>query len=226
MHPLEIYKKFLLKVNKNDTNGYIKVPKSQFVLIFNEEKRKYLQKALDVKESSIGIEDLEELLVVDKPLDKVDTYTLKVDFKLPENYLKSVSSYVIASKGSCNGVVLYNWFVKPKDINVLLQNYNQRPSFEYQETLMTINNSLMSVYKTDFNIDEVYYTYYREPKDLDIEGYTHIDGTPSTNVYTDFADINIEAVIDCAVTEALRNYESTEQLQIALQRQQASNIII
>jgi hypothetical protein len=226
MHPLEIYKKFLLKVNKNDTNGNIKVPKSQFVLIFNEEKRKYLQKALDVKESSIGIEDLEELLVVDKPLDKVDTYTLKVDFKLPENYLKSVSSYVIASKGSCNGVVLYNWFVKPKDINVLLQNYNQRPSFEYQETLMTINNSLMSVYKTDFNIDEVYYTYYREPKDLDIEGYTHIDGTPSTNVYTDFADINIEAVIDCAVTEALRNYESTEQLQIALQRQQASNIII
>jgi hypothetical protein len=222
LSPLEIYKKFLLKVNKNDTNGNVKVPKSQFVLIFNEQKRKFLEEFLKKEESSDYIEDFEELLVPDEVLEKISDYTLKTDFKLPSDFLKRTSSYAVASKGDCKNRVLYTWPTKPKDINVLLQNSNQNPSFEYQETLVVLNSGKASVYKTDFTIDEFYLTYYREPKDLDIEGYTHIDGTPSTNIDIGLSDILTELIIDRAVTETLRNYESTEQLQIALQREQSN----
>lgn len=224
MLPIEIYKKFLLKVNKNDTNGNIKVPKSQFVLLFNEQKRKFVDDQLKKNESSDYIEDFEEILVLDQPLEKVSDSTLKTDFKLPADFYKRASTYVTASSGDCKNQVLYAWAVKPKDINVLLQNENLKPSFDYRETFVVINGDKVSAYKDGFTIDELYLTYYREPKDIDIAGYTHIDGTASTDVETDLSDANIEMIIDRTATEALRNYENLEHLKIALQREGTTKI--
>jgi len=220
MSPIEIYKKFLLKVNKNDTNGNIKVPKSQFVLLFNEQKRKFIDDELSNNESSDLIEDLEELLISDEQLEKIEDYTLKTDFKLPINFSKRVSSYVLASSGDCTNQVLYAWAIKPKDINVYLQNENLKPSFDYRETVVVLNNGKVSVYKDGFTVDELYLTYYQEPKDIDIEGYIHIDGTPSTNIETNLSNSNIELILDRTAMEALRNYENLEHLQIAMQREQ------
>lgn len=222
MSPAEIYKKFLLKVNKNDTNGNVKVPKSQFVILFNEQKRKHLDQKLKEDESSDYIEEFEDLLVADQKLEKISDDTFKTNFKLPSDFLKNVSAYAVASQGDCKNQVLIAWSVKPKDINVLLQNDNQKPSFNYRETFMVLNSGRVSVYKDDFTITDVYFTYYREPKDIDIAGYTHIDGTPSQDIYPDLSLPVIEQIIDKTVTEALRNYESTEQLQIALQREQSN----
>lgn len=220
MSPLEAYKKFLLKVNKNDTNGNIKVPKSQFVLLFNEQKRKFLDDELFQNESSDVIEGLEEVLVVEQELEKISDSTLKTDFKLPDDFYKRVSTYVLASSGDCKNQVLYAWAIKPKDINVYLQNENLKPSFDYRETVVVLNSGKVSVYKDGFTIDNLYLAYYREPKDLDIEGYTHIDGTPSQNVETGLSTSTMELIIDRTATEALRNYENLEHLQIAIQREQ------
>lgn len=218
--PQEIYKKFLLKINKNDTNRNIKVPKSQFVILFNEQKRKYFDDELKRNESSDYIEDFEELLEVDTKLTKVSEDSLKVNFKLPNNFLKRVGSYSLASKGDCKNQVLVNWYYKPKDINVLLPNENYNPSFEYRETMAMINKDVLSIYRTDFSIDDVYFTYYREPIDLDIAGYKHIDGTDSIDQTLDLSTFLIEYIIDRVVVEATRNYESPEQYQLAMQRQQ------
>lgn len=225
MLPVEIYKKFLLKVNKNDTNGNVKVPKSQFVILFNEQKRKYIEQQLKAEESTDYIEEFEELLVTDEKLEKLSDDDLKSDFKLPSNFLKRVSGFVLASQGDCKNQVLIAWPVKPKDLPVLLQNDNQKPSFNYRETLMVLNSDKVSVYKDSFTIGDMYFTYYREPKDIDIAGYTHIDGTPSQDIEPDFGIHIIEQIIDRTATEALRNYESTEQLQIALQREQSNERI-
>lgn len=218
---LELYKKFLLKVNKNDTNTNIKVPKSQFVLLFNEQKRDWLNEVTKTKESSDYIEDIEDILEIDIPLTKVSNRSnIKTDFALPDNFFKEASSFSICSRGKCKNIRLKNWFVKPKNINVLLENNNQNPSFDYRETLAILNNNKVSIYNTDFSVDEVYLSYYREPKDLDIEGYIKIDGSASIDILPDLDLINIEEIINRTVVEALRNYESIEQLQIAQQRQQ------
>lgn len=216
--PIEIYNKFQLKVNKNDTNGNVKIPKGKFVEIFNEQKRNWLDEKAKVKESSDYIEDLEFLLETDIPLKKLTSSTLKDDFALPQNFFKRVSGYSLASRGVCKNVVLYNWFIKPKDVSVVLQNSNQHPSFDYQETVALINNSKVSVYKTDFNIDEMYLSYYREPLDIDIEGYIKADGSASTNIQIDLDKKSIEEIINLAALEAVRNTESIEQTNLAQSR--------
>lgn len=218
MLPIEAYKLLLSKVNKNDTNTNIKVPKSIFILLFNQEKRKWLSKFLEKEESSDIIENISELLILDKELNKVHQTDKRIDFSIPNDFFKRVSGYNIASKDKCNAVVV-NWFQKPKDINVLLQNSHYTPSFEYQETLAVINDGKVSIYVDNFDIKNSYLTYYKEPKDLNIEGFKQLDGTPSYNQETGLSKENMEKIIDRVAVEITRNYESTEQLQLALQRQ-------
>lgn len=220
--PNEIYTKLLFKLNKNDTNSNIKIPKGVFVILFNEQKRKYLDKALANEESSDLINNFSEILALNTPLTKVSESTLSDSFKLPADFLKEVSSYSLASKNKCNNSVITNWFIKPKDINVLLQNVNHKPSFEYQETLAIINNNNISIYKEDFKINKTFLSYYKNPPDLDIEGYIKPDGTKSQNISTTLSDTNIDKILDRTVVEISSNYQSVEQLQLALQRQQTN----
>lgn len=218
MTSLKAYKELLLKVNKNDTNANIHVPKSQFVLIFNEQKRIWLDEKVKDKENNDYIEDIQELLVPDVSLKKLSSSTLKDEFELPADFFRRCTSYSVASKDTCKNVVLVNWPVKPKDINVLLVNTDTNPSFEYQETLYMVAGNKLLVYKDNFNLDEVYLTYYKEPRDIDLEGYTHIDGEPSTNIDTELSDFNVNQIIDRVAVEILFNYESREQAQAAVQR--------
>lgn len=222
--PEEIYTKLNLKVNKNDTNGNIKIPKGVFVILFNEQKRKYLDQELKDKESADIIDNFSEILSKPTLLTRVNKGSQRDDFTLPADFFHRATSYSLASKGTCKDNVIVNWFIKPKDINVLLQNENQKPSFEYQETLALINDGNVSVYKDGFNLDEVYLTYYKDPVDLDIEGYTKQDGSPSTNQPTPLSSLNIDKILDRTVVEITNNYQNIEQLQAALQRQQLNEI--
>lgn len=214
MTPQEAYKKFLLKVNKNDTNSNIKVPKGQFVLLFNEQKRTWLESTIKQNEDSDYIDGIEELLELDKQLVKAHEGFRKDDFTLPINFYRRATSFALASKEECTNQVLVIWFRRGKDINVLLQNSDESPSFEYRETLGILNNNKLSVYKTDFTLDKVFLSYYREPRDLDIAGYTKLDGSHSQDIETDLSDTNIESIINDTAKEAVRNYESVTQLQI------------
>lgn len=218
--PEEIYTKLNLKVNKNDTNGNVKIPKSVFVIAFNEQKLKYLDQELRENESEDTIENFDDILVRDKPLKKLEENKLTADFKAPDDFFQRVSAYSVASKGSCKDNVITNWFVKPKDINVLLQNANQKPSFEYQETLALVNNGKITVYKDGFTVNETYLTYYKNPPDIDVEGYTKLDGTASTTVPNILNDLNVNKILDRVVVELTNNYQNVEQYQLAVQRQQ------
>lgn len=220
MKPVEIYKQFLLQVNKNDTNTNTNYPKGIFILLFNEQKRQWLDDKVKNKEDSDYIEDLQILLETNTFLIKDSEYSNRVDFKLPNNFFRRATSYSIASKNNCKNITIINWFFKPKNKNVLLQNDDYNPSFEYQETLAELNNNKLSVYKSDFNIDSAYLDYYREPLDLDIEGYIHIDGTKSKDIEIDLDKKNIEEIITRTALYAVRNAESVEQMQILFQQQQ------
>lgn len=221
MIPQEAYKRLQLKVNKNDTNGNVKIPKAQFVLIFNSEKRKWLDTLIPESGSTDEIEGIEELLEVDVPLTKVSEDTKKAVFTLPTNFFRRTSSYNLASQDDCKDQVVVNWFVsKNKNINVLLQNSDFNPSFDYRETLAVLNKDKLTIYKDNFTVDKTYLSYYREPKDIDINGYTRLDGTPSTDVTIDLSDINVELILDRVAVEVTRNYESILQNQLAAQRLQ------
>lgn len=218
MTPRDIYKLFETKLNKNSTNSNIKVPLGVFVILWNEQKRTWLNQKLRIKESTSSIDDLEELLEVDVPLELLVSNSEKDTFKLPDNFFKRVSSYSIATKGDCKNKKIVNWVYKPKDVEVILSNSNFNPNFEWEETVAVLAGNNLQVYKIDFKIKKVYLTYYKEPKDLDISGYIRSDGTSSIDVEVDLSKENIEEITNRTVLEVSFNYENAEQAGLAAQR--------
>lgn len=214
----EIYKRFLLKINKNDTNGNVKVSKGVFVLFFNELLRFWLESEIKDKGKSFLKNHISELLILDKELTRKEDKDNFTTFSLPEDFFDIESAYSIASKGTCTNRVLYNYDFKQRNKNVIFTNENEKPSFEYQETLYNLNKEGLSVYKEGFNIDKQFISYYKLPKEIDIEGYTKFDGTPSQNIETDLEDKNIMTIINMCSLEAVTNFENGETFQLQKQR--------
>lgn len=219
MTGLEAYKKFLLRINKNDTNANISVSKAEFVLLYNEQKRVWLEEKISKKGDSLDIHDLERLFVPNyKLLPTYSTNTL-VEFGLPQNFYKYSSSYVVSDKGKCKDRPMVVWLIKPRNRQSLFTNENFSPSFEYEETFGLISNGNLVVYKTDFIPKEAFIDYYREPKNIDIAGYTTLDGTLSTTIDPDdIDDKSVEEILNRCAIEVLRNYENIESTQLAKDR--------
>lgn len=217
MTPLEVYKEFLLRINKNDTNKNINVPRGEFVLLFNAQAQLWLDQFIEDNISSDTIEDVAEMYEPDTELTKLSDKPNFSEFTLPSDFFKKAAVYCIASKDKCTNTVMVAWDFKPKNKNIKIQNSNEEPSFEYQETNYSLTGTKLLLYKTDFNIDKAYLSYYRKPIALDIEGYKRLDGTMSTNISTDLDDINIGKVLDQCATVILGRYQNVEGYQIAAQ---------
>ena len=214
----EIYKRFLIKINKNDTNSNINVPKGIFVLIFNEQIPIWIKNKIDKEINNSEKNYISELLEIDKELDVKEVKSKFTEFTLPKNLFDIQSSYSICKKGNCSGRIVYNFDFKQRDKNVLFQSENQDPSFEYQETLYNIKNGALLVYTDNFEIEKQVISYYRLPKKIDIAGYTKFDGAASQNIDSDLEDINIMEILDLCALEAVTNFESTEGFQLQKQR--------
>lgn len=221
MKGLEAYKRFLLKINKNDTNTNININKGTFVLIFNEQSKIWLEKELKEDSNNHEQNEISTLLIYDTPLTKIEDTKSFARFKLPDDYFEYETSYSVASKGECKDRKLINWDFKVRNRNVLEQDDNHNPSFEYEETQINISQNELLVFKTDFDIDTQFLTYYREPKDIDLKGYIKFDGSQSTDIDPDLLDIYVNEIIGMCAAEVEANYGNVEQYQI--QKQQINN---
>jgi len=218
MKSIEIYKKILLKVNLNDTNGNIHAPKSNAVLIFNEESRKWLNSRLENSNNSDEKDELHEFLISDVELKKVEDLKDSSDFAIPNDYFRYSRSYSLASKGECKNRVIVNWDIKNKNINTILTNSNESPSFEYEESPVKLANFKLKVYKSDFSVDKVFLDYYKLPPILDISGYTRFDGTKSEDVDLKYSDDLLDQIISQTALAIVRNSQNTEGFQFAKDR--------
>lgn len=214
----EAYKRYSLKINKNDENTNIRVNEGEFVLIFNEQSKSYLKEKLKRDSDNSNVNYLSEFLVSDVPLILKKINNDSVEFLVPDDYFDTVTSYSIATKGSCKGRIIYNWNIKPKNKNVFLNNFNTKASFEYEETFTIYTDKTCIVYIDNFEIEQQYLTYYRLPKDIDIIGYKKIDGTFSINIDPDIPDILVNEIINRCVLETISVYENPEGFQLAQTR--------
>lgn len=209
----QAYKEFLFKVNKNDTNSNIKISPAQFVLIFNEQARFWLDDKIKDNQSSDKIAEVEELLQIDIPLAFASATKDRDTFTLPNDFFRHVSSYTEAYRDSCFKN-LTNYPVKPKDANIILVDEDNNPSFDYEETITVLSQMRLDVYKKDFKIKTVYLTYYKDVPNIDIEGYINLDGNPSTTIDPILYDINVEQVLNRCAIEVQRNYKDVESFQL------------
>lgn len=210
MTSLEAYKRFLININKNDSNRNINIPKGQFVLIYNDQALVWEEDKIKNNLGTDRIDDISELLVLDQKLDKIGNEDKFSTFKLPEDFFEYSSSYSLASKEGCSNSVVYNWNSKNKNKNNLLINSNDDPSFEYQETFLTQNSNSLNIYKTDFEIDDVYLDYYRTPVKIDISGYTKVDGESSSEINPDISDKLVNEILEYCKKEVIKIYVTPE----------------
>jgi hypothetical protein len=219
----ETYKNILLKVNKNDTNADVDISKAEFVILYKEQKDRWLREKIAVYQSSDGVEEIEELQVKHKELKKVLTQDGFVVFELPENYFAYISSYSYCSDKDCSGVIVRHYNFKPKNENMLLENTNTQPSLEFEETVVDLSEDKLFVYKKDFSVDKTLLNFYRSVGEIDLEGYIKLDGTPSTNINPDISDINVDEILNRCAKEIIRRYENPDKFAFADERLKKEN---
>jgi hypothetical protein len=214
---LEAYENFLMKVNKNDSNSNVYVPKGKFVILFNEHAKKWLKQKLKRKLGTNELDELSSLLVDDLKMTRIGVHTNHYDFELPDDFFDISSCFVTATKGKCSRT-LDVWPIKDKDIRVLLRDSNNNPSFEYEETLCVPASNKLKVYINDFDIIDAYLSYYKEPKEIDIEGYINLNNEPSTTINPDLPPFAVNEIINRCALDITGITENRDGFEIAKDR--------
>jgi len=71
------------------------------------------------------------------------------------------------------------------------------------------------IFLNDFTIDDTFIAYFKAPPKVDMEGYTHIDGSISKNKDPGMSDYLVGQVIDRIVVEVTREFSDQVGFQLA-----------
>lgn len=213
MTAAESYLLFLLKVNKNDTNANIHISKAEFVKLFNEEQRRWLNEKLKAKLDSDEVNDLSELLVPFTKLKRESKFDFYIDYAVPDNFFAIGSFYIIAQRNICKRVLEPQWVNMKNLMSLLLDRYDA-PSFDFERTLVTFAANRLQVYMKDFDIADTYISYYRMPDDIDMADYIKEDGSSSSNIDPELQDMYVEQIINRCARSVIANYENPEGFQL------------
>jgi hypothetical protein len=217
----EAYYQFSLLLNKNSERKNIEIGRENFVILYNREIQRWLAEFIEKNMHSDNILTIAELLVHDYELEKTSIDGNHIHYKVPEDYFQILAgnSYSNVTKGSCTGII-YNYFKKPNDFNTQIEDKFLRPSFEWERGLGEIFSHGIVIYTGDFTVQNTYIAYFKTPPKIDMEGYIHIDGTPSKNIDPQISDYLVGQVIDRVVVEVTREFSDQLGFQLAETRKQ------
>lgn len=205
----EAYVTFVDLVNRNLTNNNLNVDKPRFINLFNKVSIEYVSWILD-KRNDDGIRFVSPLLVLEAPLTIEEIREDFSSFYLPQDYFDLANFHVYATKGKCKDIRLKTFEVKSEDIEELLNDDSNAPSFEYRETFYLVNSNRVTVYQDDFKVTKATLSYYRYPKKVDIAGYIHLDGTASNDTDPEFDDKAVHRILTAMAKQfASSNGDST-----------------
>lgn len=213
----EVYTKTNVKLSRNAGGDNITVDKPRFVLAYNEQQIRKIEDIINNKNDD-EIRYAQLMLTPNKELTINETFSDRVTFNLPKDYLDISSAYCIASKGECKSKKIALWQFKDDNYSEIIFNSNDKPSFEFEESPYIIADDNISVFKDGFEIKKVILTYYRYPKNIDIEGYITADNKPSTNENPEFDDKMVNKIINLVVEEFQTNYQDQLGFQIGKNR--------
>jgi len=213
--PELIYIKFLLKVNKGNSQGNIAIDKDRFVLIFNEVKNRWVESHLKDKDS-ILIDSIWEIVKTVNLTNgiNIDGYT---EFEIPFDFYELILANCEAQRESCRKTIFLRE-VKNHDKNTLRFNLNYKPDFDFEWSFCSLQGGYIRVYRDDFVVNNLTIEYYKVIPNIDIEGYTHLDGSPSTNIGIEISEQYVDQIINLAAEEFMRDFQDPNNLNIAKDR--------
>lgn len=210
--------------NKLATNEHQEIGEMDMILIINEAQIKLVkQKKKDGEKDSKHVADIQFL--VEKPEDHklnpvlsnktINRWKVFTEDITP-SYMYYVDSYMIADKEGCKDRVVWvnHDLVQHGSINILLNNSNYKPSFEYQETFCDETNGEIGVY-TDgtFTPTALYLSYIRYPKNVstgDIEGF---DGETAAIQHSEFPEHLEDELLDIIAQDIAQYTENPSAYQ-------------
>lgn len=213
----QAYLQWLQLVDRNLTNNNISVDKPRFIMAFNSLQNRYLEWLLE-KRNEDAIRYASPLLEPNKNLHKSISTPSYDSFDLPTDYFDFANLAVFASKAGCKDQRVFTFEVKSEDVEELLADVDNRPSFEYRETFYYTANNKINVFKSDFSVDKAQLTYYRYPKKVDIVGYIKEDGSNSSDVDPEWDDKAVIRILIAMSKEYAANNADANKYQIERDR--------
>jgi hypothetical protein len=174
----DAYVSFIELVNRNATNNNINVDHQRFVLLFNKTSIQFVSWILEKRNEDV-IRIISPLLILEKPLIKDITTPTYTSFNLPLDYFELANVHAYGTKGTCIDQKLKTFEIKSENIEELLDDDSNKPSFDYREVPYLTGSKKVNIYQTDFEISKASLSYYRYPKQVDIAGYYRLDNTYS-----------------------------------------------
>jgi hypothetical protein len=164
----DAYQDFLLKVQKNGTNDGISTDRGHFAIIYNEVSIQKIESALQDRGVD-DIRDIQKFLVLNMNIPYFEKLQSLCNFKLPQNYLDFASVRGFADSGDCKNQPIRLEEVQSENLEEVLDDDNNKPSFFWRETLYTINSDNLSVYTDDtFTVKNILLNYYRYPNKISL----------------------------------------------------------
>ncbi len=197
-----VYLKFTDRVNALSSNHSQSVGGlRQFVDSFNEAQYSLMVEILAADEASDAMIEYLSPLVETVKL----SGSLKngyEEYPLPTNYEHFKRVDATYKAGDCTGKLEVN-LRRLSEVSSLLSSSMYSPSYEWEETFCVLAGKKLRLYVDKFRTTS-YLEYYRQPTEVNIEGYS-IQGITSTNVNPDFEGRFLELVLDRAARLYLRN---------------------
>jgi len=204
-------------LNSNVLFQNVRIERENFVLLFNREKDRWLSEKIDKANSTDDVFDLQSHYVIGEKLKRTKSSTNKIYYSLPDDFFNLTSSNSIAKKGGCTGTII-NYPVKPKDELEIVNDSFNSPSFEFEESVCNITENQLAVFFKNYTIEDTYLSYYKQIAPIDLEGYTNIEGIPSTTISPKLEDFYLEQILDGCVLETMREYKDQLGFQLSNER--------
>ena len=190
----ELVYDFKLNLNKVDRQDNVLMAVENIVNFLNQAQFSWIKTKIGENNLYRDGYEATRKRIDDLQVLKVNNYALnlvKHDDVLFQGYrgsLKDVKDYMMfvmcrttASKQDCKATLTVD-LIRQNDLSNLYFDANFGPSYEWRSTIATIGEDNIILY-TDgsFELDKVFLTYLRNPKQIDIEGYIKLDGKDSVN---------------------------------------------
>lgn len=215
MRIIDCYLRALQKAEENATNGGIKLDKARFVQLFNEEQNRFVLYLLD-KRNEDDIRYLQKLVVYSKDISKNRSIDNQISdlFFLPSDYFDFINVSGVFSRGECSASDFNLWEAKNENVNELLADEFNKPSYDYRDAFYTIGEEGIRVYKGDFNVDKLFLSYYRYPNPVDISGYIKSDNSSSTDIDPELDDKLVDIILNMVEKQFALNESEYNRYQI------------
>ena len=222
------------RLNKLASDDYDNIECWQIVEAFNKGQVNWCRRnlhGLNVKQqgdeqSKAKIDDL-QILLKDLPvvLTRADLYFESE--LLPKDYFEWKRLSADAKSDCCdNSHRLKIYLAEEGDIDIMLDDKNKKPSYDWGETFCTLIGNHIKVYtNNDFDVEKAILTYYRQPTHIQIEGCVdpYTQQVSPVNIECEFKDDLVELFIDEAVKVLSGDIESFNQQQTAEKQVEGNN---